>query len=241
MKWFEQIKKPIVGLAPMHQVTNSAFRLKCRKAGADVVYSEMIASDAIIRNIPKAIEMASFEENERPIVIQIFGDDPLVMSQAAKKLEDEFNPDGIDINFGCPVQKAAKQGFGTCQLFEPKKAALIVKEIKKSLKTTALSAKIRFATKEVGDTIEFIKAIEKAGIDLVAIHGRTATQKYHGQADWKKMHEIKEQFPDLTILGNGDIDSLENLKSRIGNLDGVLIGRAAKRNPQIFKELKSSK
>jgi len=241
MKWFEKIQKPIIGLAPMHQVTRSPMRLLCKEGGADVVYTEMIAAEAIIREIPQAMEMASFDEEQRPVVIQIFGDKPEVMAQAAKLLEDKFQPDGIDINFGCPVQKAAKQGFGACQLFEPDKAAAIIKKIKKSLKTTALSAKIRFATKEIDDTIEFIEAIKSAGIDLVAIHGRTAIQKYHGQADWNKMHEIKKHFPNLTILGNGDIDSLENLKAKIGNLDGVLIGRAAKRNQQIFSELNKIK
>lgn len=241
MKWFEQIKKPIIGLAPMHQVTNSAFRLKCRKAGADVVYSEMIASDAIIRDIPQAKEMASFVEGERPYVIQIFGNDPKVMAQAAKKLEDELAPDGIDINFGCPVQKAAKQGFGACQLFEPEKSAEIVKAVKKSLKKTPLSAKLRLATKDVDDTIKFIAAIYKAGIDLVSIHARTATQKYRGEADWKAMHKIKAKFPDLYILGNGDIKTPDDIENKIGDLDGVLIGRAAKLNPQVFHELSKIK
>jgi tRNA dihydrouridine synthase A len=241
MNWFEKIKKPIIGLAPMHQVTNSAMRLKCRRAGADVVYTEMIASEAIIRDIPQAKEMASFAKEERPVVIQIFGSDPIVMAQAAKKLEDELGPDGIDINFGCPVQKAAKQGFGACQLFEPDKAAEIGKAIKKALKNTPLSAKLRLATKDVDDTIRFIDTIQKVGIDLISIHGRSATQKYRGEADWKSMHEIKNRFPDLVILGNGDIKSQDDIKDKIGNLDGVLIGRAAKLNPEIFGDLSKIK
>lgn len=236
-KWFEKIEKPIIGLAPMHQVTNSAFRLKCRRAGADVVYSEMIASEAIIRDIDQAQAMASFEAEERPYVVQIFGSDPDVMAQATKKLEDELQPDGIDINFGCPVQKAAKQGFGACQLFEPEKATEIVRAVKKSLKKTPLSAKLRLATKDIEDTIIFIKAIYDAGIDLVSIHARTATQKYRGEADWSAMHKIKEKFPDLYILGNGDIKTAKDIENKIGNLDGVLVGRAAKVNPEIFREL----
>lgn len=239
--WFEKIKKPIIGLAPMHQVTNSFFRLKCAKAGADVVFSEMIASEAIIRNVPQAMKMASFKEGERPVVIQIFGNNPESMAKAAKKLEDKLKPDGIDINFGCPVQKAAAQGFGACQLYEPGKAAEIVRAVKGVLKKTALSAKIRLATKNIEDTVRFIKAIKTAGIDLVSIHGRTATQKYHGHADWNMMRKIKAEFPDLLILGNGDINSLEILKSEIGNLNGVLIGREAKRNPEIFEEFQKIK
>lgn len=236
--WFDKVTKPIIGLAPMHQVTNSTLRLKCRKAGADVVYSEMIASEAIIRDVPKAIEMASFGQDERPIVIQIFGADPRSMAKAAKKLENEFKPDGIDINFGCPVQKAAKQGFGACQLFEVEKSAKIVKAVKDAVSHTPISAKIRLATKDINDTIKFVAAIKDAGIDLLAIHGRSATQKYRGEADWEAMYKIKSQFPDLMILGNGDIKTKEDIKKKLGNLDGVLVGRAAKINPNVFKELK---
>jgi tRNA-dihydrouridine synthase len=136
------------------------------------------------------------------------------------------------------VQKAAKQGFGACQLFEPEKAAIIVKTVKKALKKTPLSAKIRLATKNIDDTIGFVKVIMDAGIDLVSIHGRTATQKYGGEADWKAMNKIKQSFPDLYILGNGDIKSAEDIKAKIGNLDGVLVGRAAKIKPDIFREIK---
>jgi tRNA-dihydrouridine synthase B len=127
--WFDSIKKPIIALAPMHGFTNSELRRKCRQAGADAVYSEMIAAEAIIRRIPKAFEMMTFEEGERPIVIQIFGANPASMAQAAEIIEKEIKPDGIDINFGCPVQKAAKQEFGSYQLRRPQKAAEIVRAV----------------------------------------------------------------------------------------------------------------
>jgi tRNA-dihydrouridine synthase len=241
MKWFESIKRPIIGLAPMHSVSKSELRLLCRKSGADVVYSEMVASEAIIRKVPQAYEMMKFEEGERPIIIQIFGHNPQTMAQAAKIVENDFHPDGIDINFGCPVQKAAKQGFGAIQLSDIAGASAIVKSVKSALKNTPLSIKIRLVSKDIQDTVDFLTKMESCGIDMVAIHGRTPTQKYGGHADWKSLVEIKKHFPDLIILGSGDIDSLETLKEKIGNLDGALIGRAAKRNPNIFSELSKIK
>jgi tRNA-dihydrouridine synthase B len=234
--WFEKIPKPIIGLAPMHGFTNSAFRLKCRRFGADVTYSEMIAAEAIIRRVPKVFEMIKFEEAERPIVIQIFGSNPASMATAAKIIEDEFGPDGIDLNFGCPVQKAAKQNFGAIQLSDVNAATDIVKAISKVLDHTPLSAKMRLPDND--DAIKFVAAIKNAGVKLVAIHGRTATQKYRGQANWAPIYEIKKQFPDLYVLGNGDVRSKSDLDNKLGNLDGVLIGRAAKIRPEIFSELK---
>ncbi|PIT97238.1 tRNA dihydrouridine synthase DusB [Candidatus Berkelbacteria bacterium CG10_big_fil_rev_8_21_14_0_10_41_12] len=241
IKWFEEIEKPILGLAPMHQVSKSPLRILCRRAGADAVFSEMIAGEAVIRRIPQAFEMAQFSKQERPIIIQIFGANPESMARAARIIEDEIKPDGIDINFGCPVQKAAKQGFGSCQLKDPEAAAEIVCSIKKALKNTPLSAKMRIPSKDIEETINFVKSIYDAGVKLVSIHARTPTQKYRGLADWKHVYAVKEKFPSLYILGNGDIKSLKDLKEKIGNLDGVLVGRAAKINPQIFIELKSIK
>ena len=238
MYWFEKISKPIVGLAPMHGFTDSAFRLRCRKLGADVTYSEMIAAEAIIRHVPKVFEMIKFNEAERPIVIQIFGSNPKTMAKAAKIIEDEFGPDGIDINFGCPVQKAAKQNFGAIQLSDVDAAQKIVKAISKALDHTPLSAKMRLPNNNIDDAIKFVAAIKDAGVKLIAVHGRTATQKYRGQADWAPIYEIKKQFPDLYVLGNGDVRSKTDLDAKLGNLDGVLVGRVAKINPEIFLEFK---
>ena len=240
MYWFEKVAKPILGLAPMHQVSRSDLRQTCRRARADVVFSEMVAAQAIIRRIPQAFEMMTFDPIERPIIIQIFGSDSNVMAQAAKIVEDEFSPDGIDINFGCPVQKAEKQGFGSCQLKDPQASAEIVLAIKKVLKNTPLSVKIRIPEKNIEKTLEFVSAIEKAGIDMISVHGRTPTQKYGGTADWSHAYDIKKTYPGLLVLGNGDIKSVEDFKNRIGNLDGVLIGRWAKNHPEIFSEIKEN-
>lgn len=233
-----EIKKPIIALAPMHSFTNSAFRLKCRQLGADLVYSEMIAAEGIIRRIPAVLEQLKFEEAERPIIIQIFGSNAGSMALAAQMIETEYAPDGIDINFGCPVQKAAKQGFGAVLLRDQKKAIEIIKAVKSVLVYTPLSIKIRL-NDNIEDTIDFIEKAQFAGVQMVAIHGRTLTQKYRGQADYDKLHEIKSHFPDLIILGSGDIKSKQDIDTKLGNLDGVLIGRAAKIRPEIFRELKN--
>ena len=236
--FWQNLAKPIIALAPMHQVTNSRFRLKCRKAGADVVYTEMVAAEAIIRHIPKTYEMMSFKQAERPIVVQIFGSNPKTMAKAAEIVEKEIKPNGIDINLGCPVQKAAKQGFGSCQLNSPKQVEKIIFAVKRATKLP-VSVKMRLVSKVESDTVKFAKMLENSGVDAIAIHGRTPTQKYGGHADWELIHKIKKHFPNLIILGNGDIESLQDLKDKLGNLDGVLVGRAAKRNPQIFSSLRS--
>jgi len=240
--WFEKIKKPIIALAPMHGYTFSIFRKQCRDAGADVVYSEMIASEAIIRNVPQAMEMLSFDEEERPIVLQIFGSNPKNMAKAAKIIEKKYSPDGIDINFGCPVQKAAKQGFGSFQLKDSDKASEIVAAVASAVKIP-ISVKMRLVSLDADENISFVKRMSKAGAKLVAIHGRSMTQKYRGSSDWSILNKIKEGCRDIPIfiLGSGDIDSFAKLKESLGTLDGVLVGRAAKRDPKIFSELQNIK
>lgn len=234
--WYKKIKSPIIGLAPMHGYTKSNFRALCRANGADVVYTEMIASEAIIRDVADAFKMIEFTEGERPIIVQIFGSNPESMAQAAQIIEEKFSPDGIDVNFGCPVQKAAKQGFGAIQLSNSNESAAILNAMYQKLKQTPLSAKIRLVDQNIVHTLNFIKKISPY-IKVLAVHGRSATQKYRGQADWSQIHQIKKEFPNLIVLGNGDIKTLADLKLKIGNLDGALIGRAAKINPKIFKEL----
>lgn len=231
------LKKPIIALAPMHGFTGSKFRLKCRNYGADLVYSEMVAAEGIIRRVPAVLEQLEFVKAERPVILQIFGSNPKSMAQAAQIIETEYQPDGIDINFGCPVQKAAKQGFGAVLLRDPKKAVQIIKAVKKVLKNTPLSIKIRL-NDDIEETIDLIEKAEKAGVQMVAIHGRTLTQKYRGVADYDKLHLIKSHFPDLLILGSGDIRTRDDINTKLGNLDGILIGRGAKIRPEIFQELK---
>jgi tRNA-dihydrouridine synthase B len=181
--------------------------------------------------------MMKFVEGERPYIVQIFGSSPETMAKAAKIIAKHVKPDGIDINFGCPVQKAAKQQFGSYQLRDPQKAAAIVRAVTNATKLP-VSVKMRLPSKIEGEIVEFVKLMFKSGAKLISIHARTATQKYGGHADWELLHKIKNHFPDKFILGSGDICSFQDLKDKLGNLDGALVGRAAKRDPEIFKELK---
>jgi len=140
--WFEKINKPIIGLAPMFGYSSHKLRLKSRQAGADVVFTEMVAAEAIIRNVDKAWEMCEFDDKERPIVIQIFGNKPDSIARAVKLIDKKLAPDGIDINFGCPVQKASKQGFGSVLLNNPKLAKEIIKAAVRATKIP-ISVKMR--------------------------------------------------------------------------------------------------
>lgn len=239
--WFEDIKKPILALAPMHQVSRSELRKACKSHGADVTFSEMVAAEAVIRHVPQAFEMMNHDKSEKPFIVQIFGDNPESMAEAARIIEHEIKPDGIDINFGCPVQKAEKQGFGAIQLKDPAAAAKICKAVSNELKNIPLSVKIRIPDSNIDKSLDFVGMIYKAGIKLISVHGRTPTQKYRGVSDWTLAYEIKNKFPQLFVLGNGDIKGLDDLKAKVKNLDGVMIGRAAKIRPEIFCELKKIK
>ena len=234
--WFRKIKKPIIALAPMFGYSNKSFRLKCRRAGADAVFTEMVAAEAIIRNIEKAWQMCEFDERERPVIIQIFSNNPSAAAQASRAISSELHPDGIDINFGCPVQKAAKQGFGSILLNNLDLSSSIIKAVV-SETDLPVSVKMRLPTKKISDTVSFVEMAREAGVSLISIHGRTQTQKYGKHSDWELIHKVKEKFKHLPILGNGDIESLQDLKDKIGNLDGALIGRAAKRDYHIFEKL----
>jgi tRNA-dihydrouridine synthase B len=234
--WFEKIEKPIIALAPMFGYSNKSFRLKCRQAGADAVFTEMVATEAIIRDVEKAWQMCDFDDQERPVIIQIFGNNPKAISRAVRVISNNLHPDGIDINFGCPVQKAAKQGFGSILLNDLKLSSKIIKGAVTET-DSPISIKMRLPSKKISDTINFIEMARDSGASLISIHGRTQTQKYSGHSDWEIIHKVKENFKRLPILGNGDIESLQDLRYKIGNLDGVLVGRAAKRDYRIFKEL----
>lgn len=238
-KWYESVEKPILALAPMHQVSRSDLRQLCHKYGADVTFSEMVAAEAVIRHVPQAFKMMQHSKEEGIFIVQIFGNNPETMAQAAKIIQEEIKPDGIDINLGCPVQKAAKQGFGSCQLNDPISVSEIIKAITLSV-DLPISIKMRAPSKDIEETIDFVREIKEAGIYMVSVHGRTPTQKYGGVADWNHAYEIKKVFPELIVLGNGDIKTAEDFKNKIGNLDGVMIGRWAKVHPEIFFQIKTS-
>lgn len=232
-----QKKKSILALAPMADMTDSPFCQIVRKiGGADIVFREMVSSEAIVRDNQKTLGMMDFVEAERPIVQQFFGSNPLTMARAAAIIMEQTGPNGIDINMGCPVYKITSNFNGCALMKDPDLAAAIIREIKKAVGSTPLSVKIRLGWSDPDDFKTFIPIIEDAGADLITIHGRTKTQGYSGYSDWNRIAEAK-QIARVPVLANGDIHKPEQVAEvlTITKADGVLIARGALGNPWFFK------
>lgn len=233
-KWFEK-KKPILGLAPMHGVTGKEYRLECTKGGADVVFSEMVPSEAVVRYIPRSFQLMEKSKKEKNLVIQIFGNDPQTMASAAKIIEKKVKPQGIDINFGCSVIRAKRNDIGAYLLEDPDKIVEIVKQVRQST-NLPLSIKIRLTKYDIIDLVKRVAPY----IDVLTVHGRYANQGFKGSADYTEIYRIKKEFPNLVVLGNGDIRTVQDFKEKIQNLDGILLGRVTKNNKNIFKQIKDN-
>ena len=242
-KWFET-KKPILILAPMADYTDKPFGLICRKySGKDfIIFKEMVSSEALFRGNEKTLKMCEFTSSERPLIIQIFGDKPEVMARAAKLLEKRFKPDGIDLNMGCPVPKIAqKTAAGAALMKNPTLAAEIVKSVKKAVKLP-VSVKTRLGWSNPDEIVKFAVILEKAGADLITIHGRTKTQGYSGTANWETITKVKKILK-IPVIANGDIVDCASAKKclEITGADGLMIGRGALGKPQVFREIKNQK
>ncbi len=227
-------------LAPMEDVSDPPFRAVCKDNGADLMYTEFISSEGLIRDAIKSRKKLDIFDYERPVGIQIFGGDEESLSMAAKIVE-VTNPDLLDINFGCPVKKVAMRGAGAGVL---KDIDLMVRLTSAVVKSTSLpvTVKTRLGWDDNTKNIEEVaERLQDVGIKALAIHGRTRTQMYKGEADWTLIGKVKNN-PRITIpiFGNGDIDSPEKAleyKNRYG-VDGIMIGRAAIGYPWIFNEIK---
>ncbi len=231
-----KLSNPSYILAPMDGITSSPFRRVCKKLGADVVFSEMIAADAVYYKSKKTLGMMNFHEEERPVIIQIFGNDTEKMAAAAKYIEKEIEPDGIDINMGCPAKKVVSGGRGSALLKDPKKALEIAKSVREATKLP-LSVKIRTGWEEF-NTQKLVVGLEKAGVDAISVHGRTKTQGFAGKVDLNAIKEIKG-LVKIPVIGNGGIMNAEDAKEMLDktNCDGLMIARGALTNPWIFKSL----
>ncbi len=204
-----------------------------------IMFREMVASDAIVRENPKTLEMVKFEPIERPIIQQIFGSEPEVMGRAAAIIMERFAPDGIDINMGCPVYKLTSNFNGAALMKEPERAADIVRTIKSAIGDSApVSVKIRLGWSDLTQGREFAKVLEDAGADLITVHGRTKCQAYTGRADWNEIGEIKKGV-SIPVLANGDIvDAITAQQAlSLSRCDGVMIARGALGNPWVFREI----
>lgn len=227
-------------LAPMEDITDPPFRKLCREFGADMVYTEFVSSEALIRNINKSHKKLEFNNAERPTGAQIFGNSAETMRQAAI-LAETYKPDLIDLNFGCPVKKIIAKGCGAALLKTPELMLEIVKAVKVSV-SLPVTVKTRLGWDEKSKIIvEIAERLQDCGIAAISIHGRTKTQMYQGKADWQLIGEVKNNpRMKIPVFGNGDIDSPEKaleMKNKFG-VDGIMIGRASIGNPWIFKEIK---
>lgn len=229
----------ILALSPMADMTDSAFCQVVRAiGGADVVYREMVSAEAIIRENEKTLGMTDFVEAERPIVQQIFGSDPLTMARAAAIVMEHANPEGIDINMGCPVYKITSNFNGCALMKDPERATAIIKEIKQAIGDTPLSVKIRLGWSNPDDFKTFIPVIEDAGANLITMHGRTKAQGYSGVSDWQRIGQAKK-IARVPFIANGDIHEPYQVDEALGitGADGVLIARGALGNPWFFKQV----
>ncbi len=227
-------------LAPMEDVSDPPFRAVCKDNGADLMYTEFISSEGLIRDAIKSLKKLEFFEYERPIGIQIFGGDEEAMRMATQ-IVDATNPDLVDINFGCPVKKVVCKGAGAGVL---KDVPLMVRLTEAVVKSTHLpvTVKTRLGWDDNSRNImDVAERLQDVGIQALSIHGRTRTQMYKGEADWSLIAKVKEnQRIHIPIFGNGDIDSPQKAleyKNRFG-VDGIMIGRAAIGYPWIFNEIK---
>lgn len=219
-------------LAPMAEINNIAFRLLCRRCGADIIFSEMISANALAREKDRTLDMCRFLEEERPFALQLFGQNTDNLVKAAKLMEHKV--DMIDLNFGCPAQQILKQGAGAALLKRPAKIKEIVEAVVHAV-SVPVSAKIR-ADK---DYLKIAKICEDAGAYAVTVHARNIAQGYSGKADWSKIKAVK-QAVRIPVIGNGDVKSgADALRMfRETGCDSVMVGRAAIGNPHIFKQMK---
>ena len=232
------IDRPVI-LAPMEDVTDRAFRQLCKRHGADIVYTEFISAEALRRGAEKSIRKLTVADHERPVAVQIFGSTVESMVEAAA-IAETYEPDYLDINFGCPVKKVAGRGAGAALLKEPEKLSAIASAVVQAV-SLPVTAKTRIGWDHDSiNIIEIVHRLEDAGIQAVAVHGRTRSDMYKGTADWGRIAEAKAAC-FIPLIANGDVwnaDDAVSMFARTG-ADGIMIGRGSIGNPFIFAQATS--
>jgi tRNA-dihydrouridine synthase B len=241
LPWFGPGRFPLY-LAPMARHTDVAFRQLCKEQGADVMVSEFVQSEALIRGNAKAWEMVDFTETQRPMGVQIFGATPASMAQAARQVCDRVRPDFLDLNFGCPAHKVIEQNAGSGLLRCPALLYDLVKAVKDAIPDVPLTAKMRLGWDyESVVAVEVAVRLEQLGVEAIAVHGRTKEQGYSGEAHWGYIAQVAAAV-SIPVTGNGDVKDGVSAKRRRdeSGVSGLMIGRAALSNPWIFNEIKAA-
>ena len=231
-----EIENPFV-LAPMAGITDLPFRLLCKEQGAGLLYTEMVSAKAISYHNRNTVSLMETDPKEHPVALQLFGSEPELMGEVAKSIEDRPF-DILDINMGCPVPKVVNNGEGSALLKDPALIREIIKAVSGTVrKPVTAKMRIGFEGADV-DSVEIARIMEDAGAAAIAVHGRTRQQYYSGQADWETIRRIKEAV-SVPVIGNGDVDSPEKAEAmfRETGCDAVMIGRAVRGNPWIFREM----
>lgn len=227
-----------VFLAPMAGVTDMVYRILCKEMGCGLVYSEMVSAKGIMYESKNTKKLLEIDQREKPVAVQLFGSDPKIMGDMAKKL-DEYDIDILDINMGCPAPKIVKNGEGSALMKNPKLIGDIVYSVSNAT-NRPVTIKIRkgFDDENI-NAVEIAKIAEQNGAKAVTVHGRTREQYYSGKADWDIIKEVKNAVKTIPIIGNGDVVSPESAKELIEytGCDAIMIGRAAQGNPWIFKRV----
>lgn len=231
-----EIENPFV-LAPMAGITDLPFRLLCKEQGAGLLYTEMVSAKAISYHNRNTVSLMETDPKEHPVALQLFGSEPELMGEVAKSIEDQPF-DILDINMGCPVPKVVNNGEGSALLKDPALIREIIKAVSGTVrKPVTAKMRIGFEGADV-DSVEIARIMEDAGAAAIAVHGRTRQQYYSGRADWETIRRIKEAV-SVPVIGNGDVDSPEKAEAmfRETGCDAVMIGRAVRGNPWIFREM----
>jgi len=229
-------------LAPMAGITDHPFRVLCREMGAGVVFSEFVSANGIIRENMKTMELMRFTENERPIGIQLFGENPEIVGNSAKIVYDMLKPDIIDINYGCPVPKITKKGAGSAALKDLCLMDDITQSVVEAVPKIPVTVKMRAGwDKDSLVSTEAGVRMEKIGVAAITLHPRTTKQQFGGMSNWNLIKELKEAI-SIPVIGNGDVNSVEDYKKLLNDTgcDGVMIGRAALGKPWIFNYLQNN-
>ena len=241
LPWFGPGKFPLY-LAPMARHTDVAFRQVCKEQGADVMVTEFVQSEALIRDNVKAWEMVDFTEAQRPMGVQIFGATPASMAKAARLVCDRVKPDFLDLNFGCPAHKVIEQNAGSGLLRCTPLLYDLVKAVKDAIPDVPLTAKMRLGwDHSTIVAVEVAGRLQELGVEALAVHGRTKEQGYSGEAHWGWIAQVAAAV-DIPVVGNGDVKDGASamLRRRETGVSGLMVGRAALGNPWIFAQIKAA-